>query len=281
MRDLKAPASKGKIRENRRKQQKQPRDWRKLLHRGFRVLLFAGSCVVLIGGGALAGRMLLDWGYFRIETVRVEENRRVSRDEILALSNIELGTGIFDIDLERIGRKIEENPWIATAQVERRFPRGVVIRVNERVPRAIVSLGYLYYVDGGGEIFKLLEAEDRLDLPVITGIDPEQQQKQGIEVREELREALALVDELHGRHQFNLEDVSEVHIDSRRGIDLITFNGGIPVRLGYGDYARKLDRLEKIFAGLELQLQALKYIDLNVTDRVIVRVDGGLKSVKG
>ena len=54
---------------------------------------------------------------------------------------------------------------------DRVFPREVVIPVHERVPQAIINLGYLYYVDGGGEIFKVLSSDDRLDFPVITGID--------------------------------------------------------------------------------------------------------------
>jgi cell division protein FtsQ len=281
MLDLKAPNKKAKSRPNRRKSEKQPRDWRKRLHRIFRGVLLCVSTSCVVCGALLAARMLMDWGYFKIETVRVEDNRRISADEVVALSNIQLGSNIFDLDLERIGRKIEEDPWIATAQVERLFPRDVVIRVTERIPRAVLSLDYLYYVDAGGTIFKLLDAEDGLNFPVITGLDVDLLQKHPDQARQLLREAMLLIDELAGRRQFNLADVSEVHIDPGEGFQLLTLRGGVPIRLGEGDYAGKLDRLEQIFQGLQPQLAALKYIDLNVADRVIVRVDKGLNVGKG
>jgi len=281
MRDLKAQAKKTKNRENRRKQQKAPRDWRKLLHLGFRGALLTGSAGLVVGGAVLCGRMLLDWGYFQVEKVRVENNRRVSQDDVLALSNIELGSGIFDLDLKRIGRKIEENPWIAAAEVSRLFPREVVIRIEERAPKAILSLDYLYYVDAGGEIFKLLDAGDSLDLPVITGLSAEQLQSAGGQVRQRLLDAVALLDDLAARRVLKLDNVSEVHIDESGEFELVTACGGIPIRLGYGSFAAKLDRLERVFEGLQPQLMALKYIDLNVADRVIVRVDRDLNVGKG
>jgi len=281
MRDLKAPAKKTKNRENRRKQQKAPRDWRKLLHLGFRGLLLVTSSGLLVGGAVLCGRMLLDWGYFQVEQVRVENQQRVSREDILALSNIELGVSIFELDLKRIGRKIEENPWIASAEVSRLFPREVVIRVGERIPRAILSLDYLYYVDGGGEIFKLLDGSDSLDMPVITGLSSEQLQSEGDLVRRRLQQAVALLDDLSRRQVLKLGNVSEIHVDSSGEFELVTVCGGVPIRLGYGGFVAKLDRLERVFAGLQPQLMALKYIDLNVADRVIVRVDRDLNVGKG
>lgn len=281
MRDLKAPAKKTKNRENRRKQQKAPRDWRKLLHLGFRGVLLVVSAGLLVGGAVLCGRMLLDWGYFQVETVRVENNHRVSREDVLALSNIEPGTSIFDLDLARIGRKIEENPWIASAEVSRLFPREVVIDIRERQPKAILSLDYLYYVDAGGEIFKLLDAGDNLDLPVITGLSTEQLQTDGDEVKQRIQEAVALIDDLGKRQVLKLDNISEVHIDQSGAYQLVTACGGIPIRLGYTGFAAKLDRLERVFAGLKPQLMALKYIDLNVADRVIVRVDRDLNVGKG
>jgi len=45
------------------------------------------------------------------------------------------------------------------------------------------------------------------------------------------------------------------------------------VLMGQSDFSGKLDRLERIYKDIEPRLLALKYIDLNVTDRVIVKLD--------
>jgi cell division protein FtsQ len=49
--------------------------------------------------------------------------------------------------------------------------------------------------------------------------------------------------------------------------------GGVPIRIGFDHFSAKLDMLEKIYGELKPRLSSLRYIDLNVMDRVIVRVD--------
>lgn len=275
MRDFKSQKT-AKVKGNRRKQVKEPRDWRKLFQRALVVGAFLGKIalvVLLIGGGVLAVRQTLRCDYFSVAKIRVENLSRMTEEEVVGLSDIRSGAKIFDLDLEMIGRKIEENPWIAVAQVERVFPREVVIRVAERVPKAVINLDYLYYVDASGEIFKVLDPSDSLDFPVITGIDRRTLLDEPAECRQKLKDAVTLIDELAGRRVFALDDISELNIDPEEGLILHTMRGGVPVRMGYGNFSAKLDRLERIFPELEPRLPVLKSIDLNVADRVIVKVD--------
>jgi cell division protein FtsQ len=272
MRDLKNNKAK-KVKTNRLKQQKQPRDWKKLFHRVLRITVAIGSGTLIVSGSLLTAQMLLESGYFSVNKVRVEHQARVSEGDILDMSDIVVGDGIFELDLHMIGSKIEENPWIESAEVERVFPDEVVIRVSEREPRAIVDLGYLYYLDESGEVFKMLDADDRLDFPVVTGIDREMMIDQQDEVQEWLLKSLSLMKQIEGRALFNLDDISEVYVDLEDGLTVYTRIGGVPVHLGHKAYVGKLDRLERIYADLEPRLRALEYIDLNVADRVIVKVD--------
>ncbi len=272
MRDLKSNKQK-KVKTNRRKQEKQQRDWKKLFHRLLRVSIASGSGFLLASGALLTAQMLLDSGYFGVRQIRIEQQVRVSEGDILDASDIKLGDSLFDLELYMIGRKIEEHPWIARADVERSFPDQVVIRVVEREARAIIDLDYLYYVDKAGDVFKMLDAADQLNYPVITGIDRQYLLDNPDQTQDSLNLALQLIDELDSRTIFNLDDISEIHYDQQEGLILHTRIGGVPVRLGKMGFAGKLDRLERIYSDLEPRLMALKYIDLNVTDRVIVKVD--------
>jgi cell division protein FtsQ len=280
MRDLKSQKA-VRTKGNRRKSKKQARDWKKIFHRTLRISICTGSVALVASGGALLARLLSDADFFRIDTLSVAKQQRVSREEILSLSDIRLGMSIFDLDLELIGRKIEENPWIATASVARVFPREVSISVTERVPRAVVSLGYLYYADESGDIFKLLEPDDRLDYPLVTGLDRRYLLDHPQEARRLLKEAMGLLKNLSTRERFNLDDVSELHIDQTDGFELYTYVGGVPIRMGNGNFIGKLDRLERIYRDLEPRLLALKQIDLNVADRVIVKLEGRGAHEKG
>lgn len=272
MRDLKANKKK-KLKSNRLKLEKQPRDWKKLFHRVLRIGIASGSGFLLASGALLTAQMLLESGYFGVEQIRVEQQVRVSEGDILDASDIEIGDSLFDLELHMIGRKIEEHPWIARAEVERAFPDQVVIRVVEREPRAIIDLDYLYYVDKSGDVFKMLEAGDELDYPVITGIDRQYLLDNPDQTQDSLNLALALMNQLEVRPLFNLDDVSEIHFDQQDGLIMHTRIGGVPVRMGKQGFELKLNRLEAIYEDLEPRLLALKYIDLNVTDRVIVKVD--------
>jgi cell division protein FtsQ len=272
MRDLKSHKQK-KCKSNRRKQEKQARDWKKLFHRLLRIGIASGSGFLLASGALLTAQMLLESGYFGVKQIRVEQQVRVSEGDILAASDVKVGDSLFDLELHLIGRKIEEHPWIARADVERSFPDNVVIRVVEREARAIIDLDYLYYVDRAGEVFKMLDATDRLSYPVITGIDRQYLLDNPDQTQDSLNLALRLMDELDKRTLFNLDDISEIHYDQQEGLIMHTHIGGVPVRMGKQGFDAKLNRLEAIYEDLEPRLLALKYIDLNVSDRVIVKVD--------
>jgi cell division protein FtsQ len=274
MRDLKKNLKTAKqVRQNRLKKKKKPLEWRKILHRTLRVGVTLFSAVLLLVGGFFVAQLLLASDLFRVDQVAVEGNGRLKKQQVVALSDIEMGVNTFNLDLGLIGRKIEENPWIDNAQVQRIFPRQVMIHIEERQPVAIVNLGYLYYLDKQGEIFKVLDAADNLDYPVVTGFDYAKAQAHNGEYAQQLRKVVALLSDLNQRKLLSLDQISEVHFEAGGSLSLYTLKGGVRIKLGTADYGRKLDRLERIYAQLQPKLPLLDYIDLNVEEKVIVRIE--------
>lgn len=254
----------------------EPRDWSLILRRVLTAGVVTVGSVLVIGGSLILWELVSDSRFFSVATIRVENQAMVSAEEVRDLSDVVPGLSIFDLDLELIGRKIAENPWIAEARVERVFPREVVIRVREHVPAAIANLGCLYYVDGDGVVFKPLAANDRIDYPMVSGLDRQFLLDQPKEAEAMLKEAMELLAELQRRAVFGVNQISEIHLDAGEGIDVYTLASGVPVRFGHGDFADKLDRLERVYTELVPRLAVLQYIDLNVVDRVIVKVDSSL-----
>ena len=87
MHDLKSDKQK-KVKQNRLKREKQPRDWRKLFHRTLRVTIGLGSGALIASGSVLLAQGLLESGYFSVNKVRVEHQTRVSEGDIMAASDI-------------------------------------------------------------------------------------------------------------------------------------------------------------------------------------------------
>ena len=274
MRDLKKNQKNSKkVRHNRRNKQRTPLNWRKLLHRTLRVGVAVFSATLFIVGGFFVTQLLLASDLFRVNQISVRGNDRLTEQQVGDLSDIEIGINTFNLDLGLIGRKIVENPWVQEAQVQRIFPKQVVINVKERHPVAIINLGYLYYLDNQGEIFKVLGAGDNLNFPVITGFNHDKAQKHDAEYAQYLRQIVGLLDDLKKRQLFTLEQVSEIHHEDSGSLSLFTLAGGVKIKLGYTGHSKKLDRLERIYSQLQPKLQILDYIDLNVDEKVIVRIE--------
>ncbi len=280
MRDMKKQKISKKVRSNRRKAQRKPLDLRCLLHRCLRVGVGVFSVALVVAGSFFLVQLLLASDQFRIDTIRVEGNQRLAEETLVALSDVQPGTSTFSLDLDLIGRKIAENPWVKEARIQRIFPRQVSIRVVEREPLAIVNLGYLYYLDVNGTIFKLLDGSDRLDYPVVTGFNPAQLELGRQKDRAQLLNVVGLIKDLQSRSQFGLDKVSEIHKESGGGLSVYALDSGVRIRLGIDKYHEKLDRLERIYALLKPKMKMLDYIDLNVDEKVIVRIERSEKTTK-
>jgi cell division protein FtsQ len=274
MRDLKkTQKTTKKVRQNRVRKQNKPLEWRKFLHRSLRVGVMLFTVGLFLVGGFFGVQLLMASNLFQVDHIEVQGSHHLTGNQVVALSDIEKGVNTYNLDLDLIGRKIEENPWVNSAQVQRIFPRKVMIKITERNPVAIVNLGYLYYLDEKGEIFKVLGAADNLDYPVVTGLDYVKVQAHNVKYVQQLKKVVGLLSDLAQRQLFRLDQVSEIHCEESGNLSLYTLTGGVKIKLGSADYVQKLDRLERIYTQLQPKLQLLDYIDLNVEEKVIVRIE--------
>jgi cell division protein FtsQ len=270
MRDLHAkktrPAGK-----NRLKKQRKPINYRGFFKKGVR--LVGGVLVAVLVGltGYEVYGVVARTTFLRLERIEVSELKRLSREEVIGLAGVKPGDDMLGLRLRRIGEQLAKNPWVEKVRVRRYFPHVLAIEVTEREPIAVVNMGYLYYLDKNGEIFKPLNEGDRLDYPVLTGITEEDLGKDQAGSREMLKRVRDLIALLNSRQVFRLEDVSEIHYDKGYGFTLFTAQGGVPVKLGNDGFEEKLTRLARIYQDLQSQMGSLVYIDLDFNDRIIVK----------
>ena len=260
-----------------RKEPKPPRDWGKLFSK---IYYFSKWPSLACGAGLIfvilfqAGKSsICDSNFFRVANIEVIGKGRIEALTVRELSGVQTGLSMFDLDLKSIGTRIEKNPWIARAEVERVFPRTVTIKVTEYIPAAIVNHGCLYYVAQDGTVFKPLEMGEKINFPLLTGMEQKDILKNREETRLLLAGAIRLAESLQTRKAFNLQKVSEIRIDPLHGYELMTLHGGVPVKIGFDNFEPKLARLERIYSEIETRLSVTQYIDLNSADRVIVKLD--------
>jgi cell division protein FtsQ len=232
--------------------------------------------------GALLATILLAWRFgfegnlLRVKEIRFEGLSRATEAGLLELSPVQLGDHLLFVDGAAMEAALERHPWIASAEVRKRFPRTVEVRVVERHPAALVDLAGLYLVDDRGELFKRAAPGDGLDLPVVSGIDREAWVERREESEQLLTAALALLSRWSARGLEARAPISELHVDPEYGTTLWAADG-MEVRLGQGDLEEKLGRLDRVLSALDAEGQRAEVLHLDNRRRpdwVAVRVAG-------
>lgn len=261
----------GPVGQNRMKREKRRIDFRGIFRRSARVVVYlsVASLGVLLVYEAYS--LVSRSSFFRLESIEVSALKQLTREDIIAQAGIRPGEDLLGLHLGRMGEQLSKNPWIDKVRIRRYLPHTLAIEITEQEPVAIASMGYLYYLNANGEIFKLLTEGDRLDFPVFTGISEDDLSKDPAGSREAIQSMLGLVDLLKGRKELSLEDISEVHYDKGYGLTIFMADRGVPVRLGKSGFAEKLARLSRIYPTLQPQMTTVEYIDLDYSDKIVVK----------
>jgi len=246
-----------------------------------RKLLFLGKVVAvlaLLAGAALAGRKLVAHVIasprFAVRDIQVGATAHVSADELRELSGVRPGDHLLAIDADAVAARIAAHPWVLSARVQRQLPSTLAIEVTERHAVASALLGALYLLDEAGRPFKHATFAEADGLPVITGVTREQYAAVRTTSEAVFRQALGLYAAYADGHP-DRPKLSEIHVDTRAGFSLVLFDGSGEIRLGRGDWAPKLERLDRIFAALGPRgPSALRtvFLDGPLADRVAIRM---------
>ena len=223
-------------------------------------------CVMFIAKHAIGSAT-----FFRLRNIEVSSAKRLTQGEILALVGVEAGQDMARMNLKRMGEQLSQNPWVETVRIHRYFPDRLSITITEREPLAIVNMGFIYYLDKKGSVFKVLNQGDKLDYPIVTGFSEEDMNSNPAGTREALKATCELLGILREKGAFILADVSEIHYDKGYGFTLFTSSGALPVKVGSGDFAAKVERFARIYRELMAQRSSLQYIDLDYNDKIVVK----------
>lgn len=217
-------------------------------------LVRVALAVALTAGGLAGGVRLYQWvrssPQFAVEQISFTGLHRASEGELLRLAGLAAGQNLFTLDMAAASRAMAAHPWVRSVELERHFPRGLSVRVEEHVPAAMVVLGDLYLVDREGEPFRRVQPGDVEDLPLLSGVDREAYVAQSLATATRLREALEVAEAYAASPAGRGARLSEVRMEED-GLTLVVGKTGQEIRLGEGETAQKLARLLRVRAALE------------------------------
>ena len=138
-----------------------PERW---IRRGL-LLLLLGAAILL--GARRANSLLTRSSLFLLKDIEAKGLYALPKERVIAVSGLEIGRKLFEIDLKETGRRIREEPIVKDVVVSRRLPDRILLSIQERRPVALINLDKLYGVDHEGV---LLPFSPRYDLPILTSI---------------------------------------------------------------------------------------------------------------
>lgn len=209
--------------------------------------------------------------YFRAETIAVEGNQILSEEEVIKETLIKPGDNILSINLSKVRKQLMANTWIAEAEVVRKIPSGIIVRIKEHNPLAVLDLGKEFLLNANGDIFKEKATTDPKSLPLVKGLKFSDLSLSGAK-RSPSFDAVMTVLKLGRKPESILPNNSITLINVDREIGLTVFAFDKTIKLGYNNYLDKYERLEKVFYHVKngQDFSDFETVDLNNLSRIVI-----------
>ncbi|KPK01741.1 MAG: hypothetical protein AMK71_04470 [Nitrospira bacterium SG8_35_4] len=216
--------------------------------------------VIVIAALAVLGVKLLS-REFHVREVLISGNYHLDKKDVIEAAGITKGDLLLDVPLNHIEEKLKKNAWIKTAALRKQYPGTVVIRIDEAVPKALLSDNKkLYLLADDGNVLERISGDVTPFLPVIKDIRPTNQKG--------ISEAIRLVESLSKKNILADRESIEIGLESYG----LTMNiDGEFIKVGYGNYSEKLERWIELEPEIRKKGVPIKYVDLRFKDSVIVK----------
>ncbi|MBW2505678.1 MAG: FtsQ-type POTRA domain-containing protein [Deltaproteobacteria bacterium] len=227
---------------------------------GLRYKLFlktVAAILLLLGlglGAKLTYNRLCHCDFFQITAVKIQGNRMTSKEQVSALSRVDIHTNLLAVNVNQVESLLESHPWIARAEVVRDWPNRLLIILQEKNPVALLNRETgLFYLDNRGGIIAAVNPSQELDFPVITGLEKFQFNSVTSEnIPEPLQDVYALL-KLANRNNPILpeQNISEIHLAENGELVLYLLDKPFPIYMGSdGKISTRYKSLVKVLKDL-------------------------------
>lgn len=205
------------------------------------VVAAAGLVVTGSLWGAELGRQM---PWLLIARVEVTGTRLLAPHEVLAASGIQQGQHLLD-DPVAWEDALLAHPVIANAEITRKPPRTIRIRVTEKLPVALIGDGTLRMATATGEILPVDPHAAPMDLPILHGSMSDSARAINT------RNALAEIARLTLLAPTLMREVSEVRLAGDAGHSLLLNHNAADILIPIGAGPIRMEELRRILSDLD------------------------------
>lgn len=145
---------------NKNKPQKKKIDYKKRR----KIVLIIALLIVFI----IAIILLLTSSLFNIKKISVINNSKVSTDEIIEKSGLQINNNMFKTLNSKIKTRIKTNPYIENVKITKKINGEIILNITERKPTFMLAKDDTYvYINNQG--YMLETSQTALQIPIIKG----------------------------------------------------------------------------------------------------------------
>ena len=188
-------------------------------------------------------RGLIVWAdqFFPITSIEITDSRTVSRDEVLALLDLEAQPGLLSADPKKLTQTLEAHPWIQQAEIRRVFPNTLVVELKEREPTAVLRTGGRELLLGeDGAVIAEASTGAYQGFPILTGVAYADAVSRKSDATERLLAGIALANLL------TEAGANRMEVDLRTPGDMVAYYDGFRIRFGDGALEDKVERYRRL-----------------------------------
>lgn len=171
---------------------------------------------------------------FNITDIVVENNKKISEQEIVNLSGLVKNENMFKTTNKKIKEGIKQNPYIEDVVITRELSGKVKLKVIERTPTYMIKFANGYaYINNQGYILEI--SEEALQLPIITGFKTSSEEiKAGNRlVVDDLKELENVIKIMETAKNTSIADIiTEIDISNSNNYKLVIASEGKTVQFG-------------------------------------------------
>jgi cell division protein FtsQ len=230
--------------------------------RYFHITLFITFLIVLGVSAYAVVHYLHRAARFEVQKLAVSGLRRVQENEVLSRARLEIGTNVFNVDLDEMRENVEELQWVRHALVQRVLPDQIVIKVIEREPTGLARLnGEVYLFDADAEILEL-DPGSSVSFPVLDGLRRDRVAENGRKV--------AIYRQVVG--ELGETELSEVRINDSGEVSVVSASDPMLVNLGADEFRDRWIKYLQLKSQIQQQYPQAVAVDLRFRNQVIVRM---------
>lgn len=202
---------------------------------------------------------------FPVKEVVFSGNKHLTDSELKAMMGLKENESLIGLSSRELGAVLLKSPWVRAVNFRKDFPHRFLVKIEEAMPFALLEMnGRTFFVDDKGNLLEEIKSDSIPFLPIISG-DP-------FKNKNSFSEALNLVKVMKGKGFINMKDRIEIIMPHGSGPEDISMQiDGTLIRIGYGEYEEKLERLLELEDEIKRRGIPVDYIDLRFANRVVVK----------